>query len=240
MWCACKAWRTLSPTRPTKWVHGPSWTRLSLQFASSKDLCAGTRRRTGSSAFSFRWCSFPARFRRVWSIVGASKPYISPTTPSPVQSLLKSVTGYSSLHPCEPNNKSQALWSPGSGVCGPIFALWFSVVQFHRFGVCGLIFAIWFSVGLDCGFCTLGFWFSLSWLLVPRFWFLCSLGLDFYVLLEFVSIFIFLCLLCSCPLIWWSTCFFFFFPIGLMFMFFYFGFALWFWIWCRCWVYFLI
>ena len=139
--------------------------------------------------------SFPVRFQRVWSIAEASTPYISPTTPSLVQSFLKSVTRYASLHPCEPNNESQASWSPRSGVCGPIFALWFSVVQFHRSGVCGLIFAIWFSVGLDCGFCTLGFWFSLSWLLVPGFWFLCSLGLDFYVLLGFVSIFIFLCLL---------------------------------------------
>ena len=139
--------------------------------------------------------SFPARFQRVWSISRASKSYISPTTPSPVQSFLKSVTGYASLHPCEPNDESQALWSPRSVVCGPIFALWFSVVQFHRSGVCGLIFAIWFSVGLDCGLCTLGFWFSLSWLLVLGFWFLCSLGLDFYVLLGFVSIFIFLCLL---------------------------------------------
>ena len=102
---------------------------------------------------------------------------------------------YASLHPCEPNDESQASWSPRSRVCGPIFALWFFVVQFHRSGVCGLIFAIWFSIGLDCGFCTLGFWFSQSWLLVPGFWFLCSLGLDFYVLLGFVSIFIFLCLL---------------------------------------------
>ena len=206
MWCACKAWRTLSPTRPTNWVHGPSRTRPLLQFASSKELCAGTRRRIGSSAFSFRQCSFPTRFRRVWSIAKASKAYISPTTPSSVQSLLKSVTGchmsprrsdhwYASLHPCELNDESQASWSPRSGVCGPIFALWFSVVQFHRSGVCGLIFAIWFFVGLDCGFCILGFWFSLSWLLVPGFWFLCSLGLDFYVLLVFVSIFIFLCLL---------------------------------------------
>ena len=206
MWCACKAWRTLSPTRPTNWVHGPSWTRPSLQSTSSKEMCARMRRRTDSSAFNFRQCSFSARFRRVWSIAGAFKPYISPTTPSPVQSLLKSVTSchvsprrsdcwYASLHPCEPNDKSQALWSPRSGVCGPIFALWFFVVQFHRSGVCGLIFAIWFSIGLDCGFCTLGFWFSISWLLVPRFWFLCSLGLDFYVLLGFVSIFIFLCLL---------------------------------------------
>ena len=165
MWCACKAWRTLSPTRPTNWVHGPSQTRPSLQSASSKELCAGTRRRTSSSAFSFRRCSFPTRFRRVCSIVGASKPYISPTTPSPVQSLLKSVTG---CHDPIPS------WSPRSGVCGPIFALWFSVLQFHRFGVCGLIFAIWFSVGLGCGFCTLGFWFSLSWLLMLGFWFLCS------------------------------------------------------------------
>ena len=202
MWCACKAWRTLSPTRPTNWVHGPSRTRPLLQFASSKELCVGTRRRIGSSAFSFRRCSFPTRFRRVWSIAKASKAYISPTTLSSIQSLLKSVTGchmsprrsnhwYASLHPCELNDESQASWSPRSGVCGPIFALWFSVVQFHRFGVCGLIFAIWFSVGLDCGFCTLGFWLSLSWLLVPGFWFLCSLGLDFYVLLEVVSIFIF-------------------------------------------------
>ena len=47
----------------------------------------------------------------------------SPTTPSPMQSFLKSVTGchvsprrsdhwYASLHPCEPNNESQASWSP--------------------------------------------------------------------------------------------------------------------------------
>ena len=100
--------------------------------------------------------SFSARFQRVWSIAEASTPYISPTTPSLVQSFLKSVTRYASLHPCEPNNESQVSWSPRFGVCGPIFALWFSVVQFHRSGVCGLIFAIWFSVGLDCGFCTLG------------------------------------------------------------------------------------
>ena len=206
MWCACKAWRTLFPTQPTNWVHGPSRTRPSLQSASSKELWAGMRRRIGSSAFSFRWCNLLARFRRVWSIAKASKAYISPTTPFSVQSLLKPVTDchmsprrsdhwYASLHPCELNDESQASWSLRSGVCGPIFALWFSVVQFHRSGVCGLIFAIWFYVGLDCGFCILGFWFSLSWLLVPGFWFLCSLGLDFYVLLEFVSILIFQCLL---------------------------------------------
>ena len=158
---------------------------------------------------------------------------------SPVQSFLKSVTGYASLHPYEPNDESQTSWSPRSGVCGPIFALWFSVVQFHRSGVCGLNFAIWFSVCLDCCFYTLGFWFSLSWLLVPRFWFLCSLGLDFYVFLGFVSIFIFLCLLL-----------FMLFDL-VMFMFFFFScrfdvlvllfwFSLWFWIWCHCWVYFLI
>ena len=135
------------------------------------------------------------RFQRVWTIARASKPYISPTTPYSVQSFLKFVTGYASLHPCEQNDESQASWSPRSRVYGPIFALWFSIVQFNRFGVCELIFAIWFSVGLDCGFCTLGFLFSLSWLLVLVFWFLCSLGLDFYVLLELVSIFIFLCLL---------------------------------------------
>ena len=206
MWCACKVWITLSPTRSTNWVHGPSRTRPSLQFASSKELCVGTRRRTDSSAFSFRWCSFQVRLWRVWSIVGTSKPYISPTTPFTVQSFLKSVTGchmsplrsdhwYASLHPCKPNDESQALWFPRSGVFGPIFALWFFVVQFHKSGVCGLIFAIWFSVGLNCGLCTLGFLFSLSWLLMPGFWFLCSLELDFYVLLGFVSIFIFLCLL---------------------------------------------
>ena len=176
------------------------------------------------------WGSFPARFQRVWSIAEASTPYISPTTPSLVQSFLKSVTRYASLHPCEPNNESQASWSPRPGVCGPIFALWFFVVQFHRSGVCGLIFAIWFSVGLDCGYCTLGFWFSLSWLLVPGFWFLCSLGLDFYVLLGFVSIFIFLCLLLF--MLFNLVIFMFFFFFGLMFMFFYSGFALWFWIWC--------
>ena len=84
-------------------------------------------------------------------------------------------------------------WWSGDGGVGLVFSL--SSFQFHRSGVCGLIFAIWFSIGLDCGFCTFGFWFSISWLLVPRFWFLCSLGLDFYVLLRFVSIFIFLCLL---------------------------------------------
>ena len=149
---------------------------------------------------------------------------------SPVQSFLKSVTGYASLHPYEPNDESQTSWSLRSGVCGPIFALWFSVVQFHRSGVCGLIFAIWFSVCLDCGFYTLGFWFSLSWLLVPRFWFLCSLGLDFYVFLGFVSIFIFLCLLLF--MLFDLVIFMFFFFFGLMFMFFYSGFALWFWIWC--------
>ena len=175
--------------------------------------------------------SFPARFQRVWSIAEASTPYISPTTPSLVQSFLKSVTRYASLHPCEPNNESQASWSPRSGVCGPIFALWFSVVQFHRSGVCGLIFAIWFSVGLDCGFYTLGFWFSLSWLLVPGFWFLCSsrvcVNLHFPVF-AFVHA------------LWFGDLHVFFFPVGLMFMFFYFGFAFWFWIWCRCWVYFLI
>ena len=138
--------------------------------------------------------SFPMRFQKVWSIVRSSKPYISPTTPYSVQSFLKFVTGYASLHPCEQNDESQASWSPRSRVYGPIFALWFSIVQFNRFGVCELIFAIWFSVGLDCGFCTLGFLFSLSWLLVLVFWFLCSLGLDFYVFLKLVSIFIFLCL----------------------------------------------
>ena len=227
MWCACKAWRTLFPTQPTNWVHGPSRTRPSLQSASSKELWAGMRRRIGSSAFSFRWCNLLARFRRVWSIAGASKPYISPTTPSPVQSLLKFVIGchvsprrsdrwYASLHPYEPNNESQVSWSPRFGVCGPIFALWFSVVQFHRSGVCGLIFAIWFFVGLDFGFCTLGFWFSLSWLLVPGFWFLCSsrvcVNLHFLVF-AFVHA------------LWFGDVHvFFFFLVGLMFLFFYLGF----------------
>ena len=56
-----------------------------------------------------------------------------------------------------------------------------SSFQFHRCGVCGLIFAIWFFVGLDCGFCPLGFCFSLSWLLVPGFWFM-GLGWVFYFL----------------------------------------------------------
>ena len=60
-----------------------------------------------------------------------------------------------------------------------VFSL--SSFQFHRCGVCGLIFAIWFFIDLDCGLCPLGFCFSLSWLLVPGFWFL-GLGWVFYFL----------------------------------------------------------
>lgn len=66
-----------------------------------------------------------------------------------------------------------------SGVCGLIFAIWFSVGLDCGFCPLGFLFAIWYSIGLDCGFCLLGFLFSLSWLLVPGFWLLRSLGLDF-------------------------------------------------------------